>query len=124
MKNKYACALAAILLTLAFCATIANYIYVEKTADYILDSIDGLPVDISNASDSVSEIREAWKERREILDLTLSKPALDKVSLLIDELQIAAEHHAESDYKTAMARLRRAIEDIRDPERILLRNIF
>lgn len=124
MKNKYACLLAAILLTLAFSATIANYIYVEKTADYILDSIDGLPVDISNASDSVSEIREAWKERREILDLTLSKPALDKVSLLIDELQIAAEHHAESDYKTAMARLRRAIEDIRDPERILLRNIF
>lgn len=124
MKNKYACALAAILLTIAFVATIANYIYVEKTADYILDSIDGLPVDISNASDSVSEIREAWKERREILDLTLSKPALDKVSLLIDELQIAAEHHAESDYKTAMARLRRAIEDIRDPERILLRNIF
>lgn len=124
MKNKYACLLAAILLTLAFSATIANYIYVEKTTDYILDSIDGLPVDISNASDSVSEIREAWKERREILDLTLSKPALDKVSLLIDELQIAAEHHAESDYKTAMARLRRAIEDIRDPERILLRNIF
>ena len=124
MKNKYACLLAAILLTLAFSATIANYIYVEKTTDYILDSIDGLPVDISNASDSVSEIREAWKERREILDLTLSKPALDKVSLLIDELQIAAEHHAESDYKTAMARLRRAIEDIRDPERILLKNIF
>ncbi len=124
MKNKYACLLAAILLTLAFSATIANYIYVEKTADYILDSIDGLPVDISNASDSVSEIKEDWKERREILDLTLSKPALDKVSLLIDELQIAAEHHAESDYKTAMARLRRAIEDIRDPERILLRNIF
>ena len=124
MKNKYACLLAAILLTIAFVATIANYIYVEKTAEYILDSIDGLPVDISNASDSVSEIREAWKERREILDLTLSKPALDKVSLLIDELQIAAEHHVESDYKTAMARLRRAIEDIRDPERILLRNIF
>lgn len=124
MKNKYACALAASLLIVAFGATIANYIYVEKTADYILDSIDGLPVDISNASDSVNEIREAWKERREILDLTLSKPALDKVSLLIDELQIAAEHHAESDYKTSMARLRRAIEDIRDPERILLRNIF
>lgn len=124
MKNKYACLLAAILLTLAFIATIANYIYVEKTTEYILDSIDGLPVDISNASESVSEIREAWKKRREILDLTLSKPALDKVSLLIDELQIAAEHHAESDYKTAMARLRRAIEDIRDPERILLRNIF
>lgn len=124
MKNKYACLLAAILLTLAFSATIANYIYVEKTADYILDSIDGLPVDISNASDSVSEIREAWKERREILDLTLSKPALDKVSLLIEELHIAAAHNAESDYKTAMARLRRAIEDIRDPERILLRNIF
>ena len=124
MKNKYACLLAAILLTIAFVATIANYIYVEKTTEYILDSIDGLPVDISNASDSVSEIREAWKERREILDLTLSKPALDKVSLLIDELQIAAEHHAESDYKTAMARLRRAIEDIGDPERILLKNIF
>lgn len=124
MKNKYACLLAAILLTIAFVATIGNYIYVEKTADYILDSIDGLPADISSASDSVSKIREAWKERREILDLTLSKPALDKVSLLIDELQIAAEHHAESDYKTAMARLRRAIEDIRDPERILLRNIF
>ena len=124
MKNKYACLLAAILLTIAFSATIANYIYVEKTADYILDSIDGLPVDISNASDSVSKIRDAWEERREILDLTLSKPALDKVSLLIEELHIAAVHQAESDYKTAMARLRRAIEDIRDPERILLRNIF
>ena len=124
MKNKYACALAASLLIVAFGATIANYIYVEKTAEYILDSIDGLSADISSASDSVSKIKEDWKERREILDLTLSKPALDKVSLLIEELHIAAAHHAESDYKTAMARLRRAIEDIRDPERILLRNIF
>jgi hypothetical protein len=124
MKNQYACALAAILLAIAFAAAIANYMYVENTAESILDSIDALPADITDASESVNRIRNEWKKRRHVLDLTLSKPALDKVSLLIDELDIAATHHADSDYKTAMARLRRAIEDIRDPERILIRNIF
>ncbi len=124
MKNQHACALAALLLAIAFFTTIVNYIYVDNTAEKILESIEALPDDTAEASSVIGEIRDEWHSSRLILDLTLSKPSLDKVSLLIDELDIAAMHHAESDYQTAMARLRRAIEDIRDPERILLRNIL
>lgn len=124
MKNQHACATATLILAIAFAATIANFIYVDNTAECILGSIDALPTDIANVSESIEQLRTEWIKRRQILDLTLSKPALDKVSQLIDELDIAAAHSAESDYKTTMARLRRAIEDIRDPERILIRNIF
>lgn len=124
MKNQYACALAALLLAAAFGAAIINNIYVGNTTEKMIDRLEALPSDPSEASPFIEKIDEEWHKERMFLDLTLPKPALDKISLLIDETKIAADQHSETDYKTAMARLRRAIEDIRDPERILLRNIF
>lgn len=121
MKNKYACTFAAILLFFMIAAVIFNSGYVKRTADHILEK---LPNDIS---DSVSVIRELaifWDERKSILALTQSEPELNSISILFDELIICAEENNIEEYKKTMARLKRAIEDIKKLEEFSFENIF
>lgn len=124
MQNKYACLAAGVILILLIATTVFNNIYVQKTFEIIDSEIDALPVELEECAQSLSHILRLWEERRKILDLTLSKPELEDVSGLFEEAIIAASHGEISDYKTAMARLGRAIADIKDLERISLEIIF
>lgn len=124
MKNKYACILSGLFLSIMLTASVTNYIYVNKTFEIIDSEIESIPTDLIEASVELPTILELWEQRRKFLDLTLSKPELEKVSELFEEAIIASSQGNESDFKTAMAHLRRAIADIRDLERISAENIF
>ena len=124
MKNKYACIMAGIFLVTMIAAAVTNYIYVKNTAKNVFAALDSLPEDLQICSKELQFIFEFWEDRRKFLDLTLSKPELETVSGLFEEAIIAADHGNDSDYKTAMARLRRAIADINDLERISAEIIF
>lgn len=124
MKNKYACILSGLFLSIMLAASVTNYIYVNKTFEIIDSEIESIPTDLIEASVELPTILELWEQRRKFLDLTLSKPELEKVSELFEEAIIASSQGNENDFNTAMAHLRRAIADIRDLERISAENIF
>lgn len=124
MKNKNACTLAALFLALTIGISVINYIYVQNSADQIIQAIESLPSDAENTSRAIRELQEIWETRRAFLDFTLSKPELDKISLLFDEAVISLECNNQEEYEKAMARLKRAIADIKDLEKISVENIF
>lgn len=124
MKNKYACSIAALLLVVTLSAVIINCIYVKSATDHILASLEELPDDIADSNSIINGIAEYWGERKEILGIALSEPELDKISSLFDELAIGAEEGNTEEYKKSMARLKRAIEDIRKHEEFSIENIF
>jgi hypothetical protein len=124
MKNKHACLIAGIFLFIIIAASVTNYIYVKRTFDTIDHEISSLPDNLSVCSIQLSRILESWEERRTFLNLTFSKPELEKVSELFEEAIIAASHGNTSVFEITMARLRRAIDDIKDLESISTDNIF
>lgn len=124
MNNKSACTFAALLLSLMIAAVIFNCIYVKQTAEHIISSLDELPEDLSDSATIIQEIAKYWNGRRKILNISLSKPDLNTISLLFDELTIAAQEEDAEEYKRTMARLKRAIEDIRELEELTIENIF
>ncbi len=124
MKNKYACLIAGIFLFIMLATSATNYIYVNNTFDIINAELSALPVDLTICASKIPKLKYIWEERRALLNLTHSKPELDKVSELFEEAIIAASHSNTSDFETTMARLRRAIEDIRNLESITIDNIF
>lgn len=121
MKNKYACAFAALLLFFMIAAVIFNSGYVKRTADHILEK---LPDDISDSVSAIREIANFWDEQKSILALTQSEPELNSISILFDELIICAEENSIEEYKKTMARLKRAIVDLRELEEFSIENIF
>ncbi len=124
MKNKNACALAALFLAIILVTATINYIYVQNTYDLITDAIDLLPGEPSEASLMIADIQSLWERRRGFLELTISTPCLESISSLFEEISIAAECNNTEEYQKAMARLMRAIADIKDLETISIENIF
>ena len=123
MKNKHACALAGIFLFALGAISLINYIYVSKTFS-IIDSGLALIDDEPSETEDLTQLLDVWEERAIFLELTLPKPELEKITELFEEAIIAASENSPIDYKKAMARLRRAIEDIKDLERISADIIF
>ncbi len=124
MKNKNACILAGIFLFVMIAASATNYIYVKSTFKIIDSEIDSLPDDLALCAEELPKILDLWEERRNFLEITLSKPELEQVSGIFEEAIIAASCGNATDYKTSMARLRRAIGDIKDLESISAEIIF
>ncbi len=124
MKNKHACTIAALLLAAVLTVTAINSLYVKNTAEHILSSLQALPKSMEESSYSIKELSEYWEERKTMLNMGLSKPLLDKVSLAFDELLISAKEGDSEEYKKSMARLIRAIEDMKDLEEFSTENIF
>ena len=124
MKNKHACLIAAILLLAMIAASAANNMYVNDTFTIIDAKINALPENIAQCAEELTLVLDIWKERRKYLDLTMSKPELEAVSVLFEDAIISASHGNESDFEIAMARLGRAIDDLKDLERISAENIF
>ncbi len=120
MKNKYACAIAGGICALLLIAVFLNCNYIGDTAEMLIKGIDGAEGDINK----LNEIRDQWEERRKILNLSHSEPELDQISLLIDELIIHAQNHEEAEYEKTTARLKRAVENIKEIESFSLKNIF
>ena len=122
MKNKHACAFAALLLAAMIAAIIINCSFVKRTTDHILSSLTELSNSASSAE--LRKLAEYWDERRKIFAVSLSESELDRISSLFDDLIADSEGNDPNEYKKTMARLKRAIEDIRKFEEFSLENIF
>ena len=124
MSGKASSIIAAVALILMIIAIYANALYIKSTTDHILVLIERSEDVNEKSMETITEIYDYWNKSISILKLSVSQEDLEEISLIINEAQICAENDNSEEYNRTMARLRRAIEDIRDPERILIRNIF
>ena len=85
MKNKHACLIAAILLLAMTAASATNNMYVKDTFTIIDAKINALPENIAQCAEELTLVLDIWKERRKYLDLTMSKPELEAVSVLFED---------------------------------------
>lgn len=124
MKFSNACGISLLLLLVLLISTLFSASYLDRTVTDITNALDNLPDDAVSAKENIIALRSFWEERKHILKFTLSDSSLNTISLLFDEILIAIENADKEEYQKATARLRRAVENINQLEKIALSNIF
>ena len=124
MKFSSACGVSFLLLFLLVVGSFLNAEYLKSTASFIINALDTLPSDINPLVDELTELRIFWEDRKKILKFTRPDSSLKAISLLFEEAIIAVQNQNIEEYKKATARLRRAVENINQLEKITLSNIF
>ena len=124
MKISHACAVAFALLFILIIGTFLFAKFLDNTVDEILISLDKLPKEALLAEENAASIQSFWEERRRILRFTLSESTLNSISLLFDELNISIKSSNDEEYQKTTARLKRAVESIKQLEKISVSNIF
>ena len=124
MKHSRSCFISSLLLLILVAGTFFNSMYLDRTVTDITNALDTLPDDPVSAKESVVSLCSFWEDRKGILKFTLSDSSLNTISLLFDEILIAIQNADNEEYQKATARLRRAVENINQLEKITLSNIF
>ena len=124
MKISHACAVASALLFILIIGTIFFARFLDDTVNEILISLNELPDKAELAEENAASIQSFWEERRRILRFTLSESTLNSISLLFDELNISIKSSNTAEYQKTTARLKRAVESIKQLEKISVSNIF
>ena len=124
MKHSNVCIISSLLLLILVAGAFFNARYLNRTVTDIISSLDDLPDDVLSAKESIIDLRDFWEERKQILKFTISDSSLNSISLLFDEVLIAIHNADNEEYQKATARLRRAVENINQLEKITLSNIF
>ena len=124
MKHSNVCIISSLLLIILVAGAFFNARYLNRTVTDIIRSLDDLPDDVLSAKERIIDLRDFWEERKQILKFTISDSSLNAISLLFDEVLIAIQNADNEEYQKATARLRRAVENINQLEKIALSNIF
>ena len=124
MKHSNVCIISSLLLIILVAGAFFNARYLNHTVTDIIRSLDDLPDDVLSAKEHIIDLRDFWEERKQILKFTISDSSLNAISLLFDEVLIAIQNADNEEYQKATARLRRAVENINQLEKIALSNIF
>ena len=124
MKHSNVCIISSLLLLILVAGAFFNARYLNRTVTDIIRSLDDLPDDALSAKERIIDLRYFWEERKQILKFTISDSSLNAISLLFDEVLIAIQNADNEEYQKATARLRRAVENINQLEKIALSNIF
>ena len=124
MKHSNVCIISSLLLLILVAGAFFNARYLNRTVIDIIRSLDDLPDDALSAKEHIIDLRNFWEERKQILKFTISDSSLNAISLLFDEVLIAIQNADNEEYQKATARLRRAVENINQLEKIALSNIF
>lgn len=124
MKHSNVCIISSLLLLILVAGAFFNARYLNRTVTDITSSLDDLPDDALSAKERIIDLRDFWEERKQILKFTISDSSLNAISLLFDEVLIAIQNADNEEYQKATARLRRAVENINQLEKIALSNIF
>ena len=124
MKHSNVCIISSLLLLILVAGAFFNARYLNRTVTDIIRSLDDLPDDALSAKERIIDLRDFWEERKQILKFTISDSSLNAISLLFDEVLIAIQNADNEEYQKATARLRRAVENINQLEKIALSNIF
>ncbi len=120
MKSKYACLISAVFLVLLFFVVNANRIYTQNTANTIISALDASFEEL----DALTELRDYWESRRNILNLTHSEPELDHITELFDEIIIYAKAGNAEEYAKTTACIKHAVANLREIEEFSIKNIF
>lgn len=124
MRISFAFMISILLVFTLIIGVVLSASYLDDTASYIISEMDNLHFGSDSASEDILRLQAYWESRRRILDLTVSKQSLDTVSLLFDEILISVNEDDEFEYRITTARLRRAVENINQLEKISPSNIF
>ena len=124
MKFTSACGISFLMLFLLVIGSFFNAGYLNKTTSFIINELDALLADKNPSVGDVTDLRNFWEDRKRILKFTLPDSSLNAISLLFEEAIIAVQNQNIEDYKKTTARLRRAVENIYQLERLTLSNVF
>ena len=124
MKLSHACATASVILFILIIGTFFCARFLDNTVYSILSSLNELPHTASLAQENAVTLQAFWEERRKILNFTLSESSLNTISILFEELNISIKNEDDEEYQKTTARLKRAVESIKQLEMISLSNIF
>lgn len=121
--KSFLCSMA--LLALLLGALICNFVYVNRTADRLLEMVDALPSSPDeSALAPAEELSAFWDERTDTIGFSVGYTVLDRISEQAATLVTTAKYHNFFDYQLAKELLRDAIRDMRRLEQFSVGNLL
>ena len=109
------------LFALAVCIIVCNAIYINRVSDRLQKKLEELPDVASDGCVAAAEaLYQDWKKQSNLAELSVSYPILDRVTEQAALLVACAECGDEFGYRSAIALLADAIEDMKRLESIPL----
>ena len=113
-----------ILFVLMIFAIVWNFLYINRTADKLLELSEALPKTSAGALKQAEALSAFWRERMDVVGFSVGYTVLDRISEQTVSLVAAAKYESDFDYRLAKALLDDAIGDMRRLERFSFGNIF
>ena len=121
--KSFLCSMA--LFALLLCVIVCNFLYVNRTADKLLEMIDALPASPDDSALAPAEELSAfWDERTDTIGFSVGYTVLDRISEQAATLVTTAKYHNFFDYQLAKELLRDAVRDMRRLEQFSVGNLL
>ena len=102
-----------------------NFVYVNRTAEALLDMVDALPNDPDEtALAPAEELSDFWHKRTDSIGFSVGYTVLDRISEQAATLVTTAKYHNFFDYQLAKELLRDAVRDMRRLEQFSVGNLL
>lgn len=114
-----------LLLGLMLLGAAANFIYVNRVADEMVEFIDSIP-DVGEplCVEKTDELCRKWEKNAPIVGLTVGFLTVDKLSEHCQTLRSCAEVGDVYGYYATLALLKDSIDDVRRLEQFEIENLF
>ncbi len=114
-----------ILCALMLTGVLVNAIYVNRLSDDLLARLDALPdIGAPDCQSAAKDFCDFWISKAESIELSAGFPSTDRISEYSLTLVACAEVGDLYGYRTALALLVDAIEDLRRHEQVSLGNLL
>ena len=102
-----------------------NFIYVNRTAERLLDMIEALPSDPDDSALApAEELSDFWHTRINSIGFSVGYTVLDRISEQAATLVSTTKYHDFFDYQLAKELLRDAVQDMRRLEQFSVGNLL
>lgn len=102
-----------------------NFVYVNRTAETLLDMIDALPSDPDDSALAPAEaLSDFWHAKTDSIGFSVGYTVLDRISEQAETLVATAKYHDFFDYQLAKELLRDAVRDMRRLEQFSVGNLL
>ena len=102
-----------------------NFVYVNSTADRLLEMIEALPASPDeNALAPAEELSDFWDDRINSIGFSVGYTVLDRISEQAATLVTTSKYHNFFDYQLAKELLRDAVRDMRRLEQFSVGNLL
>ncbi len=104
---------------------VANFVYINRTADEMTAMIDALPaLSDPTCSEAAGDLCDYWLEKADLVALSVSYTIVDRIGEQSALLVSCAACHDFYGYHAALALLKDAISDMRRLERFSIGNLL